>query len=112
MIFEGFDHEHNRQGRDQWVEIKRENITLDGEFQFDLCTTQCDNQLTDYDYLSIMHYESYAFSKNTKTKKTIVPLFEVINQRTGHSYGYTIPVQRCKFSPNDIQDINDKYPAP
>ena len=44
--------------------------------------------------------------------KTIVPKFEVINERTGHSYGYTIPGTRCKFSPNDIQDINDKYPAP
>ena len=112
VIFEGFDHEQNRQGRDEWVEIKYENILKGKERQFKLCTTMCDNQATDYDYLSIMHYSSYAFSKNPKTKKTIVPKFEVINQKTGHSYGYTIPGVRCKFSPNDIQDINDKYPAP
>ena len=54
--------------------------------------------LTEYDYTSIMHYGTYAFSSNGR--KTIVP----ISPNQGISIG-----QRDGLSAKDINEINALY---
>ena len=62
----GFDHEHNRPDRDDWIEINFDNV-IDGEFNIDfkiLNQTQFKDLGTPYDYESIMHYHYSAHAKN------------------------------------------------
>lgn len=58
--------------RDDYVKIHCENIMKGAEFNFEKFTNkQVSHFNTTYDYYSIMHYEAYAFSKNSEP--TIVP---------------------------------------
>ena len=67
----GFWHEQNRPDRDRYIKITYENIVEGMEGNFDVYTGG-QYFTTPYDYESIMHYASYAFSKNTQS--TITPL--------------------------------------
>ena len=64
----GLDHEHTRWDRDEYVEIKWENIKEGEEHNF---VKRNHNTLGyGYDYSSILHYGAQEFSKNGQ--KTIV----------------------------------------
>jgi len=81
----GHMHEQTRSDRDQYVTINWQNITAGFESNF-----QKQSSMTDYyayDYASIMHYPTWAFSSNGQP--TIVPTQSgvTIGQRTGLSYG-------------------------
>jgi len=79
----GLWHEHSRQDRDQFVDILWQNILEGREHNFNQRITDGDD-IGAYDYASIMHYPSLAFSKNgqpTIVTKDGVP----IGQRTGLS---------------------------
>ncbi|XP_017764627.1 PREDICTED: zinc metalloproteinase nas-13 [Eufriesea mexicana] len=82
----GFYHQQSAADRDEWVTINWENIKPGKEHNFN----KYDNKtVTDYgisyDYMSVMHYSSYAFSKNGDP--TIAPKKEEIKlgQRKGLS---------------------------
>ncbi|XP_076047452.1 astacin-like [Oratosquilla oratoria] len=69
----GFFHEHNRQDRDSYVKIYYENVEPSMAYNFD----KEPNSMyvgENYNYYSIMHYDTYAFSIQWGVKKTIVPL--------------------------------------
>ncbi|CAD5218358.1 unnamed protein product [Bursaphelenchus okinawaensis] len=60
-------HEHSRADRDEFVKIRWENILNGMESQFDIISPALqDTQGVKYDYRSIMHYDSAAFSRNGK----------------------------------------------
>lgn len=95
----GFDHEQTRSDRDDYVNIKFENIEDDMEYNF------YKNDATDhhvmaespYDFWSVMQYSSYSFSMNggaTITKKTDDQPF---------------PVQRVKASSMDVYQLCKIY---
>ncbi|XP_032673841.1 zinc metalloproteinase nas-15 [Odontomachus brunneus] len=82
----GFYHQQSAADRDEWVTIHWENIKFGREHNFN----KYDNRtVTDYgisyDYKSIMHYSSHAFSRNGEP--TITPKKEKIKlgQRDGLS---------------------------
>ncbi|XP_011253904.1 zinc metalloproteinase nas-13 [Camponotus floridanus] len=82
----GFYHQQSAADRDEWVTIHWENIKLGKEHNF----KKYDNRtVTDYgisyDYKSVMHYSSHAFSKNGEP--TITPKKEKVKlgQRDGLS---------------------------
>ncbi|GFQ70036.1 astacin-like metalloprotease toxin 1 [Trichonephila clavata] len=61
----GFQHEHNRPDRDDYLIIHRENIDPDGRDQFrKLSPNRYEWIDFEIDYQSVMMYESYAFSRN------------------------------------------------
>ena len=68
----GFWHEQNRNDRDNYVKINYENIDPSNAFNFDKYGTDKPYLGTPYDYYSIMHYDTFAFSINSKP--TIVAL--------------------------------------
>lgn len=77
----GIYHEQSRYDRDNYVEVKMENIDEENQINFEKQTS--DNSLgIEYDYGSVMHYGEYAFSNNTK--KTIISP-QPIGQRNGLS---------------------------
>ncbi|CAF1378535.1 unnamed protein product [Rotaria magnacalcarata] len=68
----GFVHEQTRPDRNQYVRIQTQNIVSGMEHNFDVFSrTDADTLGLSYDYGSIMHYRSDAFSSNGRP--TIVP---------------------------------------
>ena len=81
----GLWHEQSRIDRDDYVTVMFENIRSGYAFNFN---KQIENgqDVGEYDYISIMHYPRWAFSKNGED--TIVPLQDVeIGQRDTLSEG-------------------------
>ncbi|XP_021924921.1 zinc metalloproteinase nas-13-like isoform X2 [Zootermopsis nevadensis] len=93
----GFLHEQNRVERDKHVVIHWENILPGRENNFDKAKKgYADGQGVNYDYRSVLHYSSGAFSKNGLP--TIEPKI------TGVEIG-----QRKGFSRGDVQKIRQMY---
>ena len=77
----GFDHEHNRPDRGNWVQINFDNV-IDGVFNSDLRIlnqTQYQDFGTPYDYKSIMHYHfnAHAINKSFPTIRAIKAPFDI-----------------------------------
>ncbi|KAE9555113.1 hypothetical protein FO519_001688 [Halicephalobus sp. NKZ332] len=98
----GFYHEHERWDRDQYINIMWHNIDRDAYDQFgkvDLTESSYYGQ--NYDYHSIMHYDSMAFSKNG---------FETLIAKQS---GMTAVIgSAIDFSPVDLVKIRKMYSCP
>ena len=88
----GLWHEQSRLDRDAYIQIVWDNIQEPNQYNFSQHITD-GKDVGDYDYLSIMHYSAYAFSKNHQ--KTIIPL------QGNYEIG-----QRKYLSSKDIYSIN------
>uniref|UniRef100_A0A0N5CCG7 Metalloendopeptidase n=1 Tax=Strongyloides papillosus TaxID=174720 RepID=A0A0N5CCG7_STREA len=96
----GFFHEQSRSDRDEYINIKWENVEAGLQDQFEKYDLKMIDHLdTNYDYGSVMHYAPTAFSKNGKI--TIEP------RKKGVEIG-----QRVGFSPLDLYKINKLYNCP
>jgi hypothetical protein len=91
----GLWHEQSRKDRDRFVKINYENIKLKSAHNFNQHVTDGDD-VGEYDYDSIMHYPTTAFSINGQP--TIIPL------KSGVNIG-----QRIGLSKGDIQAVNIMY---
>ena len=87
-------HEQSRSDRDRHVKINFANIVNYAKSNFQKCG-RCNNQRLPYDTDSVMHYGSYAFSKNGKPTITV---------KDGSRIG-----QRNGFSSLDLKGINQMY---
>ncbi|RNA12080.1 zinc metallo ase nas-15-like, partial [Brachionus plicatilis] len=68
----GFLHEQSRPDRDQYIKINWDNIIEDMKFNFQIYN-EGDTFGLKYDFDSIMHYDSFAFSIDNESP-TIEPL--------------------------------------
>lgn len=91
----GLWHEQSREDRDDYVIINYQNIQPGYEHNFNQQIADGDDRGA-YDYDSIMHYPSWAFTRNNQP--TIVA-------KNGASIG-----QRNGLSPGDISAVKDIYP--
>ena len=87
-----------RSDRDNFVEIKWDNIAKGNHDQFRICN-KCDLQNLPYDIRSVMHYHWNSFAKDW-TKPTIVSLTGVGANEIG---------QLNNFSDSDVIGINKLY---
>uniref|UniRef100_A0A0N4ZBE6 Metalloendopeptidase n=1 Tax=Parastrongyloides trichosuri TaxID=131310 RepID=A0A0N4ZBE6_PARTI len=95
----GFWHEHSRFDRNEHIKIIWDNILPGMKSQFDIISPALqDTQGEPYDYNSIMHYDSTAFSKNGKN--TIETTLDGFTDIIGNS---------VMFSKLDIIKINKLY---
>ncbi|XP_047436415.1 hatching enzyme 1.2-like [Mugil cephalus] len=91
----GFHHEHVRSDRDTYVQILTQNIQPGRESNFQKENTN--NLNTPYDFMSVMQYSKYAFSRNG--------LPTIINKSdTNAAFGTA-----TQMSPNDIARVNRLY---
>lgn len=86
----GFAHMQSHGHRDRFITVLNMNIRRGEEFQFEkLSPWEASSFGTPYDYFSIMHYNSHAFSRNGRP--TIITKYEkfngVIGQMQTLSYG-------------------------
>uniref|UniRef100_A0A8D2IRX6 Metalloendopeptidase n=1 Tax=Varanus komodoensis TaxID=61221 RepID=A0A8D2IRX6_VARKO len=91
----GFCHEHSRADRDKYISISWKDI-LTG-FEMNFMKSWNANMLADYDYSSVMHYSSNAFSMTGFP--TITPL----------SGSHPLLGQRWNLSSSDIARVNKLY---
>lgn len=95
----GYIHMHNRPNRDKYVKIVWSNIKPSYFKEFERVNpSQFNYYGTPYDYHSIMHYSSTAFTRNGG--QTIVPKDDSYAHAIGH---------REQLSEGDIKRINNKY---
>lgn len=95
----GFLHMQSHANRDQYVTVIKENISADEIYQFDkISSSRATNFRTPYDYLSIMHYGTHAFSRNGGP--TIIAKNAKYNQLIG---------QTSKLSLGDVTRIRMMY---
>jgi hypothetical protein len=94
----GFFHEQSRPDRDEFLQINLQNVKTDMVHNFNKYAwgSTVVNQGSNYDYASIMHYETNAFSMNGKP--TMVP------RQTGVTIG-----KREVLSPTDIAEVRHFY---
>lgn len=94
----GFMHEQNREERDGFVNIRYNNVEPDKRKNFEKSKSgEATGFGVGYDYGSVMHYSSVAFSINGKpTIDAKMKTNEVMGQRNG-------------FSRKDIEKINKMY---
>jgi hypothetical protein len=91
----GLWHEQSREDRDKFIRILWQNIQAQREHNFDQHITDGDD-VGPYDFGSIMHYPTWAFSRNNQ------PTIETLNgEAIGQSNG---------LSDGDVQAVNFMYP--
>ncbi|XP_065358293.1 seminal metalloprotease 1-like [Calliphora vicina] len=94
----GFYHQHSASNRDKYIRIDWDNITKDKEKNFKKFDSIVSTNFgVEYDYGSVLHYSSKAFSKNGEA--TIVPLKE----------NNAVMGQRLTLSEGDILKFNKMY---
>lgn len=80
----GFHHMQSHADRDNYISVIKDNISPGEQFQFDIVNPlEATNFGTPYDYFSIMHYGTHAFSKNGNP--TIVAKIGKFNQFIGQT---------------------------
>lgn len=94
----GLWHEHTRTDRDSYVRILTDNIQAGALYNFTQLTGLGDN-IGGYDYNSIMHYPTWAFSANGLPTIETIPAGIPIGQHAGLSAG-------------DIAGVRVMYGAP
>jgi Astacin (Peptidase family M12A) len=63
----GFFHEQSRHDRDKYVQVFWQNVQAGQEHNFKKFDRVLATTKVPYDFASVMHYSSFAFSKNNKT---------------------------------------------
>ncbi|CAG9807549.1 unnamed protein product [Chironomus riparius] len=96
----GLYHEQNRIDRDDFVDIKTDNILNSKLVNFQKTAENVYNTNgVGYDYGSVMHYSPYSFSKNGK----------ITIETKGNPNTKRIMGQRAGMSQNDIEKIKRMY---
>ena len=100
----GLWHEQSRRDRDKYVRIIMANVKDDDKVNFKKAPEYLiDTRGLPYDYDSVMHYSSKAFSKNGKDT------IEVIHSEVYRDEGSPVIGQRDHLSKGDIAIINKMY---
>lgn len=113
----GFPHEQSRSDRDDYVAINYDNIILHQRYNFFKKNNYLPN--TPYDYESIVHYPSYAFSNsytNVDLSDEKLTILKNVGEITEDSFNFPYVENQLIYRNNslsnyDIQKINDAYPA-
>jgi hypothetical protein len=95
----GLWHEQSRHDRNAFIDIHWQNIPDDKEHNFQQQTIDGNANYGPYDYGSIMHYDSFAFSSNGQATIT-------------RKDGSLISANQTALSDGDLRAFASMYPAP
>ncbi len=103
----GLWHEQSRPDRDKYIRVFMENVKKEDRVNFKKAPRELvDTHGLPYDYDSIMHYNSKAFSKNG------LDTIEVVHGDVYADEGSPIIGQRGHLSKGDVAIINKMYNCP
>lgn len=91
----------NRLDRDKYIRINLQNVPQKLRHNFETSYLYSKDYDTPYDYLSLMHYDTHAFSTNGQA--TIIPKKKRFSKFIG---------QRVKMSKGDKKRLNAMYKCP
>nr|CDJ80311.1 Peptidase M12A domain containing protein [Haemonchus contortus] len=95
----GFEHEHQRPDRDQFIRVEYSNVQQGQLVNFEKLAPHEVDYPDDYDYQSIMHYDSHAFGRRDPVTNarlaTMIPLKKGVRLD-----------DNLKMSQNDIVKLN------
>ncbi|WKY05400.1 hypothetical protein Q1695_005980 [Nippostrongylus brasiliensis] len=95
----GFEHEHQRPDRDNYIRVEYKNVQQGQLLNFEKLSPYEVDYPDGYDYKSIMHYDAYAFGRRDPKSRarlaTMIPLLS----------GVTLE-DNMKMSPTDIVKLN------
>ncbi|WP_308991877.1 M12 family metallopeptidase [Mariniflexile litorale] len=99
----GFYHEQARTDRDEYIEIVWDNVQSDEKHNFMKYIDRGEEgeDIGEYDYNSVMHYDSMGFSSKNNNKTILI--------RKPPGNEKTIIGQRKGLSSNDVKNINKVY---
>jgi len=97
----GFYHEQSRKDRDEYVDIKFENIEEGKQHNFKKVDDINALTIGEYDYCSLMHYQKTAFSVNGNITIRVLKS----DKKCADSIGLT----KLHLTDNDIRKINTLY---
>ena len=92
----GFEHEHQRADRDQFITVLWQNLRFENRGSYAIKTWYV--QETAYDFASIMHYQEYVFSRNGSPVHLPKPQYSDFRDLGGRT-----------ISPTDREDVNRLY---
>jgi len=95
----GMAHEQARSDRDSFVKIDWGNIQAGMEYNFDMNNKE--HTASGYDFLSVMHYDAFAFAANRK-KPTII-------DKAHPAHSANEEGQRIGLANSDILQLGDQY---
>ncbi|XP_014678923.1 PREDICTED: meprin A subunit alpha-like [Priapulus caudatus] len=98
----GFYHTQSRYDRDAYVDIYWENIMDGYEYNFDMYDSSHITLYNKYDLKSVMHYQTWAFSKNGR------PTITAKNDPNATIY-LGQPHDGGGFTTSDIVKLNEMY---
>ena len=101
----GFFHEQSRPDRDSYVNVLYVNIPASKRYNF-MKRNDINSLGVKYDYGSIMHYGTHAFSRNGQ------PTIQVNNPNAYTNQGNPKIGQRIGLSAKDIEQVNLLYSCP
>jgi hypothetical protein len=102
----GLWHEQSRADRDTYVSVNYQNIIKGSRFNFDVIQDDFQN-LTSYDYASLMHYPAFSFSRNGGAVLESIPAGIPLGSFDG------VPVPAfADYSAGDKEGISRLYGAP
>ncbi|EYC18033.1 hypothetical protein Y032_0028g1646 [Ancylostoma ceylanicum] len=96
----GFEHEHQRPDRDDFIRVEYRNVQAGQMANFEKLSPHEVDYAENYDYKSIMHYDSHAFGR--RDPKTNVRLATMIPLKKG-----VILEDNLKMSATDIRKLNE-----
>ncbi|GJM17991.1 MAG: hypothetical protein DHS20C14_02040 [Phycisphaeraceae bacterium] len=108
----GFYHEHQRNDRDDFIEILEQNVAPGQLGQF--AKSAPGNEFGDFDFESIMHYGPFAFSGNGGVTIRVVDQFEarfgdVIGAAQGISKGDAAGLRQLYGEPECPEDLDGDF---
>lgn len=111
----GWDHEHTRPDRDQYVFINTAFVPQEYIHNFNLRAAgnwPTDANLTPYDFASIMHYTPNAFVETScgTLHCSVLPCCSIVAQSPYFDY-HCLMGQRSDLSNSDVQDVINVYGA-
>ncbi|KIH67602.1 astacin [Ancylostoma duodenale] len=96
----GFEHEHQRPDRDQFIRVEYSNVQPGQMANFEKLSPHEVDYPENYDYKSIMHYDSHAFGR--RDPRTNVRLATMIPLKKG-----VVLEDNMKMSATDIRKLNE-----
>lgn len=106
----GLYHEQSRSDRDTYITVNYQSVIKGSRFNFDMIQDNVQN-LTLYDYASVMQYPAFSFSRNGGPAIESIPAGMPLSNAAGYSAGDIEGVERLYGAPPTAVTVTSNPPG-